>query len=145
MKKCRVCGEVKPDEDYNIKRSSKDGRRTDCRECQKAYHKDRYAKNPERHKEIIRKNQRTHTAKKHGMTKYDLESLYEKQGHSCAICGITEESYGKYLAIDHCHATGKVRGLLCTNCNTGLGNLRDNPTYLLRAIKYLEENSDKPT
>lgn len=139
MKICRVCGIGKPLSDYNRKVSSKDGKRSDCRDCQKEYHRKRYAENPERHKAITRKNQRLYTAKKHNLSESDLEELYDLEGHSCAICGIHENDYGKYLAIDHCHSTGRVRGLLCTNCNTGLGNFRDDLSLLLRAVDYLKE------
>lgn len=139
MKSCRVCGTLKPVSAYNKKASSKDGFRTDCRDCQKEYHRKRYAANPERHKEIVRKNQRIYTAKQHGMGAEDLAALYDSENHSCAICGISEVDYGKYLAIDHCHTSGKVRGLLCTGCNTGLGNFKDNPEFLAKAITYLKE------
>ena len=52
--------------------------------------------------------------------------------------GTKEEPDEKYLAIDHCHESGIVRGLLCMPCNTGLGNFKDNVQTLLNAIKYLE-------
>ena len=59
----------------------------------------------------------------------------------CAICGITER-----LHIDHCHNSGDVRGLLCSNCNLGIGNLKDNIKILKNAILYLENppRLDKP-
>lgn len=58
----------------------------------------------------------------------------------CAICGTLEEDVpGKRLHLDHDHQSGRVRGLLCTNCNTGLGQFKDDPERLLAAIRYLRE------
>ena len=56
---------------------------------------------------------------------------------SCAICGMTEAALGKRLSLDHCHASGSIRGLLCTPCNLGLGLFRDRPELLLAAATYL--------
>ena len=58
------------------------------------------------------------------------------QNNKCLICG--NEQDGKDLAIDHCHTTNKVRGLLCNSCNLGLGCFKDNLDILASAIKYLE-------
>lgn len=63
-----------------------------------------------------------------GLTREEYEALPK----FCLICGAT-----KALHIDHCHETGRVRGRLCRNCNFGLGNFRDDPSLLLRAIQYL--------
>lgn len=82
-------------------------------------------------------------AARYGVTVGDIEALAEKQGHSCAICGIhkddIEHAAFKHnpLVIDHDHATGAVRGLLCTNCNAGLGQFKDNVGLLAKAISYL--------
>lgn len=67
----------------------------------------------------------------------DYESLLKKQGGGCAICG-TKDS-GKYtFAVDHCHETKKVRGILCHWCNKGLGQFYDNPENLRKAADYLD-------
>lgn len=63
-------------------------------------------------------------------------SFLESQGGLCAICG-RSESLEQALALDHCHKTGRLRGLLCMQCNTGLGMFRDNPETLQAAIDYL--------
>lgn len=72
----------------------------------------------------------------------EYNELLAKQGGKCAICGCEEYIVGrggevKPLAVDHDHNTGKVRGLLCQNCNVGLGYFWDNPTWLLNAVRYL--------
>ena len=138
MKQCRSCQGVKPLTDYNKKAGTKDNHRGDCRDCQKAEHKARYAADPDKHKARSKENQRAYTVKKMGLSMDDLAKMYDKTDGRCYICGTKEEADGKYLAIDHCHKSGNVRGLLCMPCNTGLGNFKDNVQTLRNAIKYLE-------
>lgn len=64
--------------------------------------------------------------------------MLREQGGTCAICHGTE-TVGR-LAVDHCHSTGRVRGLLCTNCNQAIGKLKDDSQLLRNAINYLEVN-----
>ncbi len=76
-----------------------------------------------------------------GISLKQYQDMYFSQGGVCAICLKSEwvKRSGKVrsLCVDHCHATGKVRGLLCANCNKGIGHLKDNSENLRRAIKYL--------
>lgn len=78
--------------------------------------------------------------------RYDLShedylKILEKQDGKCAICGREDNGYkGKIrLAVDHCHVTNKVRGLLCSSCNNGLGHFKDDVTLLQNALKYLND------
>lgn len=81
--------------------------------------------------------------RKYNMSLEDYDALLIKQNYKCRICGNTESKHkNKMLCIDHCHITGKVRGLLCHSFNTGIGNLRDNVEYLKNAIEYLEESKN---
>lgn len=73
---------------------------------------------------------------KYGITREEYFALKEAQHGCCAICG--REPKTRRLAVDHDHATGKVRGLLCAACNMGLGAYRDDIAMLRRAIAYLE-------
>jgi hypothetical protein len=73
-----------------------------------------------------------------GITLDDYNKLKENQNYKCAICG-NERSEKKDFHVDHCHSTGKIRGLLCSNCNTGLGQFKDNIELLNKAISYLKE------
>ena len=76
--------------------------------------------------------------KKFGINSAEYQKQLEMQGGGCAICGKQETTLGKkYLAVDHHHATGKVRGLLCGSCNKGLGHFQDNPALLSEAVLYL--------
>lgn len=82
----------------------------------------------------------------YGITLDDYDSLLEEQKGVCAICGKKEvlKQKGKEtpqdLAVDHCHATGKVRGLLCRKCNTGIGNFHDSEEIMLKAIQYINSH-----
>ncbi len=77
---------------------------------------------------------------KYGITLQFYKDLLEQQGNVCAICKNTCK-FRKRLSIDHCHATGKIRGLLCHKCNTGLGCFNDDKTYLAQALQYLEKDN----
>ena len=73
----------------------------------------------------------------YGITQEDYDVMLRAQGGVCKICG-QKESVDRFpLAVDHDHKTGKVRGLLCGSCNTGLGKFNDDPDLLLKAMKYL--------
>lgn len=79
--------------------------------------------------------------KKYKITSKEYDELCFKQATVCAIC--YRPSKGKRLSVDHCNATDIVRGLLCTNCNLGLGNFKDDPGLLENAISYLRAFEDK--
>ena len=84
---------------------------------------------------------------KYGITNPEREEMFREQHGQCKICGdeiIVGKTYQhldfhKRACVDHCHTTGKVRGLLCQSCNGGLGLFKDNKDRLLSAINYLEE------
>ena len=92
--------------------------------------KEYYENNKEKIREIYLK-------RKYGLTIKRYNRLLKKQGGVCAICRKKEN--GKGLAVDHNHQTGNVRGLLCQNCNTGIGLLNDNIQILQKTIKYLKQ------
>jgi hypothetical protein len=87
-----------------------------------------------------------HLIKKYGMTEERYKEMYVKQGGVCEICGgmpdIVVHGITR-LAIDHNHDTGKVRGLLCNNCNAGMGILGDSEEHLLAALAYLKKHAVK--
>ena len=112
-------------------------------ERQKAASAASRAKNPEhyknRHRKYVLRNL-------YGMTEEQYQELLIKQGHCCAICG-TDKPTGKWrtFGVDHCHHTGKVRGLLCNECNRGIGLLKDSPELVLKAYDYLKNHHDAKT
>jgi transcription elongation factor Elf1 len=76
---------------------------------------------------------------KYGIDHGTYETMLAAQDGKCAICKTTEPGTGmERFAIDHCHGTKVVRGLLCNSCNNGLGRFKDDPDRLLKAATYLE-------
>ncbi len=81
---------------------------------------------------------RRHQLRQYGMTLDDYDAMLAAQGGVCAICGSAEPGgSGGRFAVDHDHATGDVRGLLCAKCNTGLGLFGDDVPRMVKGIVYL--------
>jgi hypothetical protein len=99
--------------------------------------KAKYRNNPEL-REYLRNAGLKH---RFGITIEQYNTMLDSQHHVCAICGAPDgngEGYHrKRLAVDHCHATGKLRRLLCQDCNIALGKLKDDPGLFLKAAQYL--------
>lgn len=114
-KVCTSCGKIKPLKDYHKMQSGLLGRKASCKIC------------------VRHKAQQS----RYGITEQQYNELLKSQNNSCALCS-TQEPGGKgCFHIDHDHQTGEVRGLLCHQCNTGLGLFKDNPDTLQKAIHYL--------
>ena len=91
-----------------------------------------------------------HLKRKYGVSIEYLEQLLEAQGGCCAICEAPweecvapkrsryEELFMQHLYVDHDHETGKVRGLLCNNCNVAIALFEENPSHIASAIEYLQ-------
>lgn len=85
--------------------------------------------------------------RKHDLShKYDLtferyDEMFEAQEGKCMICSVDLVPHSKQSAVDHNHTTGKVRALLCSMCNRGLGHFKDNPDLLMRASNYLKQHA----
>ena len=77
--------------------------------------------------------------RRYGITVEQYQDILQKQDGICAICKNPPNKNA--LAVDHCHITGKIRGLLCPSCNSGIGKLRDSPEMLRKAIEYLEKTN----
>lgn len=86
-----------------------------------------------------RKQQRRNSVlkKNYGITLADYNKMLGSQSGRCAICGTCDPKGRGAFHVDHCHKTTKVRGLLCSSCNTALGHFKDDPQTLERAVKYL--------
>lgn len=101
------------------------------------------AKNQEKVREINRRAHRKRQLAKYGLTLDTYQRLWDQQGGRCAICGV--ETPGRSLPVDHCHATGRVRGLLCQECNMGLGKLGDTLERMQQVIAYLTAAKQEAT
>lgn len=137
-KYCPRCRETKPLSEFQKNKATKDGLQYHCKFCRKIIdtrdkhrqqHRDRYHSKKDEYLNSTYK-------RKYGITLEEYKAHLDRQGAVCAICRESCKS-GRRLSVDHDHSTGEVRGLLCGNCNKGLGNFRDNIQYLNRAIGYL--------
>lgn len=129
------------------------GRNAWCRTCHAQYRRETRARkrdvlrewredNPDKVQAWLDKNRDVrHLAwveKKYGLDQTAYIQLQEEAKDGCMICGGPPIGRRINLDVDHCHETGKVRGLLCSRCNLGIGYFRDNPGLLYEAIEYLE-------
>ena len=134
---CRACKEFKSLEFFAIQKSYRPGKPVSvCTPCRVQYNKKRRLEVPEVVKDIER---RSKFKTQYGITLDDYYAMLGRQGDGCGICKApTPGGRTKFFAVDHCHTTGKVRGLLCTKCNRGLGLFNDNTDKLLNAVNYLK-------
>lgn len=129
LTKCTSCKREFPrtKEHFFRYKLSADGFRRQCKEC----HMQKVRSNP-KHTE----QKRNAALKKYGLTLVEFEEMLKRQEGKCAICGKTPK---ENLCVDHCHRTGKVRGLLCRACNRSIGQLGDTEEALMKAVHYLKE------
>lgn len=125
MKTCITCKTEKPKAKFENHPTAKDGKRNQCASC-------RYKSRLNREPDYKDKARDWALGARYGITGADYDALLAKQNNKCAICD--EETK---LFIDHDHASGKVRGLLCLHCNSLLGFAKDSPYRLERASAYL--------
>ena len=158
MKVCTKCGEEKPATvKYFLYRKQRSALSTQCRVCTNKYRRTRRYHNLRRtrqqeasYREQMTVRQRENRAyvaylwqidNKYSLTEQCLRNYMDKQGGCCAICKgslfLPEDK--SVFAIDHCHTTGLVRGLLCSDCNIALGKFKDNINSLNNAVIYLTE------
>ena len=136
-KKCAACNKIKLLKNFYSDTGLANGFASYCISCDKEKKRINYLKD----KSGMR---RRNLKSKYNITLDEYDKLFEKQKGLCAICGQKETRRNKYnvwhLAVDHSHITGKVRGLLCGNCNSMLGFVKDKPTLLLNAYSYLNKS-----
>ncbi|MEF9902774.1 endonuclease VII domain-containing protein [Streptomyces sp. P9-A2] len=121
-KYCWTCGEVKPHSEWTRNRTASDGLATLCKSCKAL------------------KGRAGHLKRQYGITEAERDQMVASQMGLCVIC-----LRAPAVHVDHCHRTGKVRGVLCFNCNSAIGKLGDDPDAVRRAAAYLEGTSWKPT
>ncbi|MDX2525049.1 endonuclease VII domain-containing protein [Streptomyces europaeiscabiei] len=121
-KRCPDCGEVKPHTVWERNKASSDGWASYCRECR------------------AERNRVSYFKRKYGLTPVELDAMVAAQQGICCICLAAPAVH-----VDHCHETGRVRGVLCFSCNAALGQFKDRPDVIRRAATYVEGNAWKPT
>jgi hypothetical protein len=161
QKQCRLCGQVKPLEEFHRATTARDGHRGECKACFREQAAERYradpskaierarrwqADNRERHlrnqrarrerPEVKAKERAGHLRRAFGITQERYEELLGAQDGGCAVCS-KEPKTGKSLHVDHDHDTGAIRGLLCFSCNAALGHLREDEERIRALAAYL--------
>jgi len=134
VKTCRVCEKTKPLTDFHRRTNSRDGVRLECKVCHRAAALKRYHKDPARH---IADAKRYVLKRRYGLTPETWTALLISQAGRCAICD-NPMCRKNEPHVDHDHDTKKVRGMLCSVCNTAIGQLGDSVDGLRRALAYLE-------
>lgn len=141
MKICYRCEENKPLDFFPKASGNKDGHLGYCKKCRNKQLVKWKKDNPDKARTVQRKS---NLKMKYGLSEEDFQEIENAQNSLCAICKQPPNGNGarfKTLFVDHNHTNNKVRGLLCHNCNVGLGSFRDNPALLFRAIEYLKQYS----
>ncbi|GAB2912991.1 endonuclease VII domain-containing protein [Streptomyces heilongjiangensis] len=121
-KLCRVCGENKPHSEWHRNASASDGLSTRCKACRAV------------------QGRQGHLKRQYGITEAERDEPIASQGGVCCLC-----SAALPVHVDHCHETGRVRGVLCFSCHAALGQFKDRPDVMRRAATYVEGNAWKPT
>jgi hypothetical protein len=138
-KECTICKIKRPLFDFYKRKETKDGLRTDCKECFSLRSKKNWERKPEDEKKRI--NNRNRLKHFYGLSPEQYDEKLAEQDGKCFICG-TEAGYNKKpLYVDHNHTTGAVRKLLCQHCNSGLGMFRESPELLKKAADYLRKHN----
>jgi len=139
MKQCTKCKQWKPESSFYKAEKGKPNLRNPCKSCINERVKNHYRK-----PKAKRVHRNSRLKKKFGITVEDYDRMLINQNGVCAICNQPETKANQFgiirLAVDHNHKTGRVRGLLCTNCNNGLGRMKDSKELLLKAALYLEQH-----
>ena len=138
--KCSTCKEGKDPSCFHKAGNKKRGYQFSCIACRKKI------KNKQRESMTEQEwylTQRQYWLKsQYGLNLSDYNDLIKEQNHKCAICETDEvDAFKGLLFVDHCHTSGKVRGLLCHHCNTALGKFKDSESILMKAIEYVRKNN----
>ncbi len=138
---CSQCKSEKSLSEFHVrKRTPRDpcGHRAWCKKCESRANRERFAsKHGDRYR-LYHKN--WNLVSKYGITLEQYQEMMDAQGGLCAICRKSplEKEGKKYLVVDHDHVTGRIRGLLCNDCNIGIGKLGDTTEGVAAALKYLQ-------
>lgn len=148
-KLCSTCKMDKPMDAFHKNRGNPDGYHTICKQCNnkalvkwRAEHREYYSMQEKTHRKTNPehaklKDRRNNLKRNYGITIEEYNEMFAKQNGRCAICHRHQSELKKRLCVDHCHTTQRIRGLLCNNCNHGIGKFKDDTSLLQSAIIYL--------
>lgn len=159
MKNCNICHEAKPLSEFHRNKRMPDGYHRGCKSCRAKKKRGDEKRCPSCERTLpiecfpVRDRtsrlcsdcsgetpyRRWHLKNRFGLSPTEYRAMLEKQGGKCAICGTMDSGRENTvrLSVDHCHETGRIRGLLCHSCNVFLGHAKDNPDILRRGAEYL--------
>ncbi len=163
-KKCTKCHKDKVLSDFGKASNHKDGKKSRCLKCERAWHAENYKKNPrkiiDRNKEWKQKNptkvrqiaknylannqqkfREYRLRRTFGLTIQQYDEMYLCQSGCCAVCKKHQSELNRVLCVDHDHSTGKIRKLLCHECNKALGLLYENIRTIESLAKYLRDHN----
>lgn len=146
-KRCYKCGLTKPVDKFHKNKARYDGLNTLCKSCNNAKANAWAIANPGKNRDKQRRDRLAnprhyfngYLKRLYGITLAQYDEMLRTQNNLCAICQTDTPGRGlPSFVVDHCHDTGRVRGLLCHHCNLALGHFKDNPVLLKAAQGYLE-------
>jgi hypothetical protein len=143
FKACILCNINKPLSEFH-KNRNKDGRFNVCKKC--AYIRNNHIRKDPTHKERFKAYRRSNAlVNRYGITLEQYFSISNKQNGKCLICNTIPDPNAEHkqrsLNVDHCHKTGKIRGLLCHLCNRGIGLFKERIDLIEKALHYLKSHS----
>lgn len=134
VKICAMCRVTKPLSDFGFSKSHPTGYKWECRKCSSVRYKKWRKKN---HAAVKLKDRINHYIRKYGIPLEEAEKLVNDRRGCCEIC-----QQEKKLVIDHCHASEKLRGKICSACNSVIGYAKESKETLMSAIRYLDKYGD---
>jgi hypothetical protein len=157
---CTKCKEVKDCSLFHNSKDKKNGFTSQCKSCRNKQRKNNYWLSPEYNREktaeyrrtlkntdpekAFLSNRRTKLKQAYGISLEEYSEMLCKQEDKCAVCGKEHlEEPNKRLVVDHCHTSGKIRGLLCNNCNTALGLVKESVQVVEKLKDYIITHKHK--
>ena len=129
---CQRCNELKPVSSFYKDHTKRLGHDTTCSDCVKEARKIRYETDSD-YRESQKRQSKKRNCRKYGLTVEEYDSYFVNA--SCGICESTDD-----LVLDHCHKSGRIRGVLCRLCNSGIGKLRDDAALVRNALMWLTDD-----
>lgn len=128
-RKCNKCNKILSVTNFHIKADKNNKHYRFNSPCKHCAH---IGRNINYHKAYQRK-------RKYNLSQEDYDLKLKEQKYSCAICNMRKDEYSKDFAVDHCHVTGAIRGLLCSKCNIAIGLFTENVFVMKNAINYIKK------